>query len=82
MRWAVLRFAALRNVATVEVNGEPAGEILWQPYRVSTDRLHPGENHIRVTVYTTAAGALGEPAQPYGVDGPVLLDVYEGGETV
>ncbi len=82
VRWAVLRFAALRNVATVEINGEPAGEILWQPYRVSTDRLHPGENHIRVTVYTTAAGALGEPAQPYGVDGPVLLDVYEGGETV
>ena len=78
---AVLRLTDLRNVAVVKVNGETAGEILWQPYTVSAGGLQAGENRIDITVYTTAAGALGEPALPYGIDGPVFLDLYGEEET-
>ena len=34
-----------------------------------------GKNHIKITVYTTAAGKLNEKALPYGIDGPVFLDI-------
>ena len=74
---AVLKFSELHNICKVEINGEQAGIVLWKPYEIETDLLKNGKNHIKITVYTTAAATLNEKALSYGIEGPVVLDIME-----
>lgn len=74
---AVLKFSELHNICKVEINGEQAGIVLWKPYEIETDLIKNGKNHIKITVYTTAAATLNEKALPYGIEGPVVLDIME-----
>ena len=72
-RRLLLDLGAVRDVAEVEVNGQPVGRLPWRPYRIdATDALRPGENTVRVTVTNTPANARGD-AQPSGLLGPVEL---------
>jgi hypothetical protein len=71
-----LDLGTVRDVAQVEVNGEPAGRLLWRPYRVDvTGALRPGANTIAVRVTNTNANEHGQ-AQPSGLLGPVALRPY------
>lgn len=71
-----LDLGAVRDVAEVEVNGVPAGRLLWRPYRVDvTEALHPGTNRIAVRVTNTNANERGI-AQASGLLGPVTLRPY------
>lgn len=73
--FAILKFAGLHNICEAQVNGTKAGTVLWRPYELKSDLFVKGENHICITVYTTAAGRLNEKALPYGIEGPVFLDI-------
>lgn len=47
----VLDLGEVHTAATVRVNGEPAGQVLWAPYEVDiTDLLVDGENEIEIAV--------------------------------
>lgn len=48
----------VREVAEIELDGEPCG-LLWRPpYRLDLgDRLEPGEHRLRITVHGTTAPA-------------------------
>ncbi|WIY82379.1 hypothetical protein [Propionimicrobium sp. PCR01-08-3] len=52
-----LDLPVVHGSATVEVNGEPAGELPWAPGRVTIARrlLASGDNHLTVTVASSAA---------------------------
>ena len=73
--FSVIKFAGLHNICEAEINGKKAGTVLWRPYELKTELFEKGKNHIKITVYTTAAGKLNEKALPYGIDGPVFLDI-------
>lgn len=73
--FAVIKFAELHNISDAEINGKKAGTVLWRPYELRTALFEKGTNHIKLTVYTTAAGKLNEKALPYGIGGPVFLDI-------
>ena len=75
--YAELCFGGIRNICSVSVNGKDAGTILWNPYRVGDVPLSKGENRISVTVYSTPAGVILEKALPFGIEGPVYLDIYK-----
>lgn len=49
----------VREVAEIELDGEPCG-LLWRPpYRLDLgDRLEPGEHRLRITVHGTTAPAV------------------------
>ena len=51
-RKIMLDLGAVREIAEVRVNGVPAGGILWKvPYQADVTRqMHPGVNHIEVSV--------------------------------
>ena len=58
---AALVAPALREAATVFVNGRRAGSVWAPPYRVDvTDLLRDGANEIRIDVYNTAINQLAE----------------------
>lgn len=73
--FAVIKFAELHNICDAEINGKKSGTVLWRPYELRTELFKKGINHIKLTVYTTAAGKLNEKALPYGIGGPVFLDI-------
>lgn len=60
------------NVTEVTVNGQPAGKLLWHPYRLNVAPLcHAGENEIGVTVTGNLRNLLGpfhlKEGESYGV---------------
>lgn len=64
----------VRELASVSVNGSPAGTLDWSPYTLDvTDLLREGENIIEVTVTNTQANAIEGRANPSGLLGPVAL---------
>lgn len=73
--FSIIKFSELHNVCEVEINGKSAGVILWKPFELQTNLIRKGNNHIKLTVYTTAAAGLGRKALSYGIEGPVFLDV-------
>lgn len=63
----------LPNIAAVRCNGQDAGIIAWQPYRVElTKRLRPGINTIEIEVANSLHNALGpmHAATLPGIIGP------------
>jgi hypothetical protein len=48
------------TAARVDVNGKPAGYILWQPWRLDiSEHLQPGENTVTVVVFGSLKNLLG-----------------------
>jgi hypothetical protein len=64
---AVLDLGEVREIAEVSVNGQPAGVVWKQPYRVDVSRLlRPGKNTLRVVVTNLwINGILGAPPPDY-----------------
>ncbi len=64
---AVLDLGEVREIADVSVNGQPAGTVWKQPYRVDVTRwLRPGKNRLRVVVTNLWINEiLGSPQPDY-----------------
>ena len=57
---AFLEIRALREAASVFVNGRKAGDILWRPWRIEiTHLLRPGLNNLRLVVFGNLRNAFG-----------------------
>jgi len=55
----------IREVAVVEVNGKPAGDLWHPPYRIDVTALvHAGSNELRIVVANTAINELAGRAAP------------------
>jgi hypothetical protein len=55
----------------VEVNGEPAGVVLWEPYVVDvTGLVEAGANDLLLRVANTPANLLNGEPRPSGLAGP------------
>lgn len=64
----------MRELATLEVNGQRVGVRLWPPYRFDiTGALDRGANRIRIGVTNTRANELSDEQLPSGLIGPVRL---------
>ncbi|SDM28783.1 hypothetical protein [Allokutzneria albata] len=64
----VLDLGSVRGAVSVEVNGSPAGELVWGPWRVDvSELLVEGENVVEVVVRGTLAGYLDDASPTSGV---------------
>jgi hypothetical protein len=81
----VLDLGRVSSVAQVFINGQPAGTLVWNPYRVDITKLvKPGVNQIKILVTNTEANqrAVGTwrhilPAIDLdGLEGPVQIIPY------
>ena len=64
------------DVVEVEVNGEPAGVLLWDPYVLEVSGLpRPGRNDVLLRVANTPANLLNGRARPSGLAGTPRLHV-------
>jgi hypothetical protein len=69
------------DVVEVEVNGDPAGVRLWDPYVVElTGLLRPGRNGLSFRVANTPANLLNGTERPSGLAGPPRLVFGRGAE--
>jgi hypothetical protein len=73
----VLEVPMRDDVVEVEVNGRPAGTLLWDPYEVDvTELVRPGPNEFAFRVANTPANLLGATPRPSGLAGMPRLVVY------
>ena len=64
----------IREIAEVELNGEPLGVRLWPPYHFNaTPALKPGGNRLRIGVTNTRANELTDNTLLSGMLRPVRL---------
>jgi hypothetical protein len=84
-RRMVLDLGRVSAVAEVNVNGRPAGTLVWRPYRLDiTPFLKPGQNHLRIRVTNTEANARAvgpshgilSRIDVCGLEGPVTIIPY------
>jgi glycosyl hydrolase family 106( putative alpha-L-rhamnosidase) len=73
IRW-MLEVPMRDDVVEVEVNGQPAGVRLWDPYEVDvTGLLRAGTNDVGLRVSNTPANLLNGVPRPSGLAGPPRL---------
>jgi len=65
------------NCAEIIINGEHAGNALWEPYKVDiTDKLENGANNAEIIVSNTTGNALYSIDFPSGLIGPARILSY------
>ena len=78
----LLDLGSVGVAAEVWVNGEKAGERIWEPFSVEITRfLKPGENRLKITVTNMSDALRTQPDRPQAIDmnglmGPVRLVPY------
>lgn len=82
-RDVVLRFIRPpADMAKVEINGQPIGNVLWSPWTCDVSKcLREGPNHIAITVTNTLTNFIYGQARPSGILGPVHLEFWSGDQT-